>query len=116
MLNVFQNVSFTGALLQSISAFIGGVFLCAVYLRGGSIWGMTLLHTLIDTPPLVKMLFTNNAAEDLSGLVSDYGLGLVQIIFLLFELLLAVFLLRKSKRQKIFDRIQQMKSSEMAEF
>ena len=112
MLNVFQNVSFTGALQQSISAFIGGVFLCAVYLRGGSIWGMTLLHTLIDTPPLVKMLFTNNAAEDLSGLVSDYGLGLVQIIFLVFELLLAVFLLRKSKRQKIFDRIQQLKSSE----
>ena len=114
MLNVFQNVSFTGALVQSIGAFSGGVFLCAVYLRGGSIWGMALLHTLIDAPPLVKMLFTNIATEDLSGLVSSYGLGLVQILFLVFELLLAAFLLRKSKRQKIIDRMQQLKSSEAA--
>ena len=114
MLNVFTGASFSGALVQSIGAFSGGVFLCAVYLRGGSIWGMALLHTLMDTPPLVKMLFTNNAAEDLSGLVSSYGLGIVQIIFILFELLLAAFLLRKSKRQKIFDRIQQLKSSELA--
>lgn len=114
MLNVFQNVSFTGALVQSIGAFISGVFLCAVYLRGGSIWGMALLHTLIDAPPLVKILFTNTAVEDLSGLVSSYGLGLVQIIFLVFELLLAAFLLRKSKRQKIISRIQQLNSSEAA--
>jgi hypothetical protein len=47
--------------------------------------------------------------------VSNYGLGLIQIIFLVGNLLLAAFLLRKSKRQKIFDRIEQLKASEMAE-
>ena len=114
--NMFQGVSFAGALFQSISALVGGLLLCAVYLRGGNIWVMILLHSLIDTAPLVDMLFTNGTAGDLAGLVSDYSLGPLQIMFLVFELLLAVFLLRKSKRQKIFDRIQQMKSSEMAKF
>lgn len=115
--NVFHNVSFTGALVQSVSAFIGGVLFCAIYLRGGSIWVMALLHSLMDAVPLVTPTFTN-AAENLSGaqLVSNYRMNLIPIIFHMCYLLLAAFLLRKSKRQKIFDRIQQMNSSEMAEF
>ena len=115
--NVFHGVSFTGALVQSVSAFIGGVLFCAIYLRGGSIWVVALLHSLMDAVSLVTPTFTN-AAENLSDvqLVSNYRLSLIPIIFHVGYLLLAAFLLRKSKRQKIFDRIQQLKSSEMAEF
>lgn len=115
--NVFHGVSFTGALMQSISAFTGGVLYCAIYLRGGSIWGVALLHSLNDIIPVINSTFTN-APENLSEVqvVNNYRPGLIQIIFLAGNLLLAVFLLRKSKRKKIFDRIQQMQSSEMAEF
>jgi membrane protease YdiL (CAAX protease family) len=34
--NVFHGVSFTGALMQSISAFTGGVLFCAIYLRAAA--------------------------------------------------------------------------------
>ena len=115
--NVFHGVSFSGMLMQTRSAIIGGVLFCAIYLRSGSIWGMALLHSLNDLFPVINSTFTN-AAENLSTaqMVSNYRPGLIQIIFLAGNLLLAAFLLRKSKRQKIFDRIEQLKSSEMAEF
>ena len=111
--NAFNNVSFAGALAQTLGAFGSGVFLCAVYLRGGSIWGMALLHTLMDAAGAAGVLFTNNAG-DLSSLISGYGFGLQEVIYIVIDLLVTAFLLRKSKRQKIFDRIQKLNSSEAA--
>ena len=111
--NVFTGSSFTGALIQAIGCFGGGVLLCAIYLRGGSIWVMALLHSLKDTSGFVDMLFINAAeSQSVSGIISGYNLTAIPIIAV--DLLLAAFLLRKSKRQKIFDRIEQLKASEMA--
>ena len=113
--NVFTGASFTGALVQVIGCFGGGALLSAIYLRGGSIWVMVLLHSLRDTPGLVDMLFINAPeSQSASEIISGYNLTAIPVIAI--ELLLAAFLLRKSKRKKIFDRIQQLKSSEMAEF
>ena len=113
--NVFHGLSFTAALTQALSAVVGGILFGAIYLRGGNIWVMALLHALNDIAPVVNYAFTN-AAENLTEVqvVSNHRLGLIQIIFFAGNLLLAAFLLRKSKRQKIYDRIQQLKSSEMA--
>lgn len=113
--NVFHGVSFTGALMQALSAVVGGILFGAIYLRGGNIWVLALLHALNDIVPVVTSVFTD-AAENLSEvqMVSDYRLGLIQIIFLAGNLLLAAFLLRKSKRQKIFDRIEKL-NSELAD-
>ena len=103
--------------MQTASAIIGGILFGAIYLRGGSIWGIALLHSLNDLFPVINSTFTNAAENQTAAqVVSNYRPGLIQIIFLAGNLLLAVFLLRKSKRKKIFDRIQQMQSSEMAEF
>ena len=46
------------------------------------------------------------------------SLWILPLLFLgcFLGLLLTAFLLRKSKRQKILDRIERLKSSEMAEF
>ena len=112
--NLFHGASFAGALTQAIGCVSSGVLYCAIYLRGGSIWGVALLHSLKDTPALVKMYFVN-IAENLSEaqVISSYRPDLTQIMFFAVQLLLAAFLLRKSKQQKIFDRIQQMNSSEM---
>ena len=113
--NVFHGVSLTGALMQTFSAIIGGVFFCAIYLRGGSIWGIALLHCLNDLFPVITSTFTN-VEKNLSEvqIISSYRPGLIQIIFLAGYLLLAAFLLRKSKRQKIFDRIQKLNAAEEA--
>ena len=116
--NMFYGVSFAGALTQAIGCISSGVLFCAIYLRGGSIWVVALLHSLEDTPPLVKTLFTNfaetvKAAE--VDMMSSYRPDLTKIIICAVELLLAAYLMRKSKRQKIFDRIEKM-NSELAEF
>ena len=115
--NVFHGVSLTGTLMQTFSAIFGGVFFCAIYLRGGSIWAIALLHSLNDLFPVITSTFTN-AEKNLSEVqvISNYRPGLIQIIFLAGYLLVAAFLLRKSKRQKIFDRIQKLNSSEEANF
>ena len=113
--NVFTGASFTGALVQAIGCFGGGALLCAIYLRGGSIWVVALLHSLRDAPGFVDMLFISApGSQSASEIISGYGLTAIPVIAV--DLLLAAFLLRKAKRQKIFDRIQQLKSSEMAEF
>ena len=77
---------------------------------------MALLHSLKDTSGFVDTLFINTA-ENLSevGIISGYQMSPIQIIFIAVDLLLAAFLLRKSKQQKIFDRIEKM-NSELAEF
>jgi hypothetical protein len=74
---------------------------------------MACLHSLLNAAGAAEVLFTNGAGN-LSSVIN--GLGLQEIIYIGFDLLVAAFLMRKSKRQKIFDRIQQMNSSEMAEF
>jgi membrane protease YdiL (CAAX protease family) len=111
--NAFNNISFSGALAQALGSVGSGIFFCAVYLRGGSIWGMALLHALMDASGAAGVLFTNNAG-DLSSLISGYGFGLQEAIYIVIDLLVAAFLLRKSKRQKIYDRFQQLNSLEEA--
>ena len=116
--NVFYGVSFAGALTQAIGCIAGGVLYCAIYLRGGSLWVVALVHSLKDTPALLEMYFTNFAKSATGAevdMMSSYRPSLTMVIFFVVELLLAAFLLRKSKRQKIFDRIEKM-NSELAEF
>ncbi len=117
--NLFHGASFAGALTQAIGCIAGGVLYCAIYLRGGSIWAVALLHSLRDAPAFVKILFTQSAesmAASAADMIGSYRPDLTMVMIFVVEVLLAAFLLRKSKRQKIFDRIQQIQSSEMAEF
>ena len=61
--NVFHNVSFEGALLQALSSFGSGVYYCAVYLRSGSIWGVAILHSLLDAAGAADVLFANGIGQ-----------------------------------------------------
>ena len=115
--NVFHGASFAGALTQAISCISSGVLFCAIYLRGGSIWVVALLHSLEDTPALVKILFTNfaeNVTAAKADMIGNYRPSLTIVIMFVVELLLAAYLLRKSRQQKIFDRVQQLNSLEEA--
>ena len=116
--NMLYGVSFAGALTQAIGCIAGGVLFSAIYLRGGSIWVVALLHSLTDTPALLEMYFTNvakNATAAEVDMMSSYRPDLTNVIVFVVQMLLAAYLMRKSKRQKIFDRIEKM-NSELAEF
>ena len=103
--NLFHGVNFQSALIQSFSAFGTGILFCAIYLRGGNIWVMALIHSLIDAAAAVDMLFANigTFASAVNG-VNGYS----ELIFLFIDILMAAYLLRKSKRQKILERMQQL--------
>lgn len=106
--NILHGTSFQSALIQSFSAIGTGAFFCAVYLRSGSIWGIAWLHTLHNSAATLDVLFTNSGG-DLADVVNGLaGRGLVQTIIIVFDFIIVAFLLRKSKRQRILDRIQQL--------
>jgi membrane protease YdiL (CAAX protease family) len=104
--NLLNGVTLQGALSQTLGAFGTGVLFCAIYLRGGSIWVMALIHSLMNAVGAVDALFVN--AESLSSVINSMD-GLSQLILLLPNFLMAAYLLRKSKRQKILDRMQKLR-------
>lgn len=105
MANMLHGVGFEGALIQSLSAFGSGAYFCAIYLRGGSIWMMALLHTILNGAGAAEVLFSNGAG-DLTSIIE--GLGLQEVIYVALDLIIVAFLLRKSKRQGIQDRIRRL--------
>lgn len=106
--NVLHGASFQSALIQSFSAIGTGAFFCAVYLRSGSIWGVAWLHTLVNAAGAFEALFTNSGG-DLADVVNSLsGYGLVETIITVFDFIIVAFLLRKSKRQRILDRIRKL--------
>ena len=106
--NVLHGASFQSALIQSFSAIGTGAFFCAVYLRSGSIWGTAWLHTLINAAAAFEALFINSGS-DLADVVNGLeGLALLQLIIAVFDFLIVAFLLRKSRQQKILDRIREL--------
>ena len=104
--NLLNGVTLQGALSQTLGAFGTGVLFCAIYLQGGSIWVMALIHSLMNAAGTVDALFIN--AESISSVINDMD-GITQFIYLIPNFLMAAYLLRKSKRQKILDRMQKLR-------
>ena len=104
--NVSGDVTLQAALAQALGAFGTGVLFCAIYLRGGSIWVMALIHSLMNAAGTIDALFIN--AEDLSGVINGMD-GFTQLFYLLPNFLMAAYLLRKSKRQKVLERMQKLR-------
>lgn len=97
MINLFYGVAFANALIQSICAGVIGLLFCLYFLRGGSIWGVILLHALQDFSGLFEYLFVSSS--DFASAVNTMGMGslICSVIFLL----IALFLLRDSSCKKI---------------
>lgn len=93
LLNYFAGVNLTSTLIQSFVACGAGVMLCAIYYRGGSIWGLILIHSLIDSVSLFTALFTN----DISSVEAINKLSLKNIVPFFICMLIAMFLLRNKK-------------------
>ena len=109
--NMLVGQSFADSIIQSISAFFLGAYLSAVYLRGGSIWGVAIIHGLYDMSLDVSRLFTKTFGMDLQTALGSaektvYDLEAVASYALLWAVYFVVtlFLLRKSKRDEIIGR------------
>lgn len=98
VLNVFLTGDLRGAVLQSVAAFLSGVFLAAVRLRTGSLWTGIVLHGLWDAGTfLVAAGVTATAgatAAAAPAALGDYG----SVVMSLPLFLLGLFFLRHAGR------------------
>ena len=113
--NLLAGIRLESVLVQVLVAWAMGMVDCAIYLRSGSIWGMVILHMMVDGFSMFDGLFYQSAAvaaEAASSSAADVinSLGIINLIPIVWSIPLALFLLRKKKAQEIIDRNQAMKA------
>ncbi len=104
--NIFTGISLEKAILQTILAFFVGILLNAIYLRGGNIFVLILIHAILDASGLFDYLFlkTNLTISD-----SINNMHYTPLFLAPLYLLLTFFLLRKSKLKEIKNTLKKNK-------
>ena len=104
MINIIQGVKLQSAILQSVAAFFIGCFLTIIYFRGGNLFVLIFIHTIIDMSGLFNFLFLN---EDVTAvnIINQYN-TLQCLTPIPFYLIYSCFLLRKSKIKEIIYTIK----------
>ena len=106
--NIFHGVELPGLIAQMTSAVAAGLLFMAIYLRGGNLWVLMLVHAVIDSAGMFESSFTVTtvtAVDQVSGL---NPVGAVINIFA--YTCIVLFLLRKSKHPAIFARLEQLRA------
>ena len=105
ILNILIGVSLEKAILQTVLAFLVGILLNAIYLRGGNIFVLILIHVIVDASGLFNYLFleTNITISDSINNMQYTPLFLAPLY-----LLLTFFLLRKSKLKEIKKTLEEI--------
>ncbi len=108
MTNIFVGVDVFSAFIQSVVAMGIGFYLGAVYLRGGSLWGLILLHSITDAASLFYSIFTTNNGTEVDT-INELGWGNLAPLLLFGAITL--FLLRKDKCEEIIERFKKEDAS-----
>ena len=110
MQNVFVGQSLVETAFQSLNAACMGMLFAAVYLRGGNIWALMLIHAFIDTGSMAANLLTktyhSSAIESLASKTDntvDPATTGAKIVLCVLYVAMAFFVLRKSKCQNTPD-------------
>ena len=94
-----MGVELVPAIIQAVSNIGTGLFFAAIYLRGGNVWSLVLIHTVVDLAGLFKSVFCN--ATEASVISSMTATSLIAgAVFAL----IAIFLLRPSKCKEVLAR------------
>ena len=99
--NLVLGVNPFSVVIQSVVAMASGFYLAAIYLRGGSLWALIIMHTLVDSASMFKASFTTNNGT-MADAIGELSLGNLTPFFVLS--LLTLFLLRKEKCDEIIER------------
>lgn len=103
MWNVFMGVDFFSALIQSVVAIGAGFYFAAVYLRGGSLWGLIIMHAVTDAASMFPALFTQNGGTPIDAVNNLSILNLTPFFILT---MLGMFLLRRKKCDEIIESLK----------
>lgn len=107
--NLFLGLDPVAMIAQLVGAFGMGMIFMAVYIRGGNIWVLIVLHSIVDASGLFESTFTQNAL----GAIEEMGeMNLGGLLILMpIHLGLTMFLLRKSRRPAIFARLEKLREA-----
>ena len=107
--NLFTGANYQSVLVQTVVAAVLGIYLTAVYYRGGNIWALILIHTITDMASLFLSSFTNN-----SSFIDDLNtIGIQSFIMLPVYILIVVFLYRNKKINDVFNNISENKTLDL---
>lgn len=101
MTNIFVGADLFSATIQSVVAVGAGFYFAAVYLRGGSLWALIIMHTIADAASLFNSTFTINNGS-LIDAINDIGLQNLAPFFILTAI--GLYLLRREKCDEIVER------------
>lgn len=104
-----EGTDFVPTLTQSIGAGSIGMMFGAVYLRGGNIWFMVLLHAIIDASPFFEALFFKSNMNETDAINQINPMAALIIVPLMVGVTL--FLLRKSQHPEILGRMERLRNS-----
>ena len=107
MNNIFHGVKLMGLIAQIVSACGAGLLFTAIYLRGGNIWILMLIHALVDAGALLESTFTVTTVTKVDEVSNLNPWGAV--INICMHICVALFLLRKSKQQAVFAGLEQVR-------
>lgn len=108
MNNIFHGVKLMGLIGQVVSACGSGLLLAAIYLRGGNIWVLMLIHALVDAGAMLESTFTVTTVTKVDAVSSQSPWGAV--ITVCMHTCVALFLLRKSKQPAVFAHLEQLRN------
>lgn len=113
MQNIFVGQSLSATVSQTINAACLGTTFAAIYLRGGSLWALMLIHSFIDIAGMAKSLLTKTYDMDPISVLAnnkettiDQGTIGLKIVIWVVYVLIALFLVRKSKCDQIIANYQ----------
>ena len=101
--NLFFGIHPLSVLSQVISAICIGTLFSAVYLRSGSLWAPILVHALTDIAGLAPSIFLRNISDVEN--VNQLSFSWSSLLFDLLYVALAIFLLRPSKCNQIYQNL-----------
>lgn len=100
MSNIFAGVDFFSAVIQSVTAIGAGVYFAAVYLRGGSLWALIIMHALADA---VSMFYSTFTFDNGTAIDAINNLSVINLAPFFILTGISLFLLRKAKCDKILE-------------
>lgn len=103
MTNIFTGVDLFSAAIQSVVAIGAGFYFAAVYLRGGSLWTLIIMHALADAASMFMPIFTMDGG---SAIDTINNLSVINLLPFFMLSGISLFLLRKQKCDEIIARYQ----------
>ncbi len=101
IINIFVGGDVFSVTIQSIVAAGIGFYFAAVYLRGGSLWALIIMHSLADAASLLPSIFTLNNGTTIDAINKISIMNLTPFFILT---AIGLFLLRKEKCNEILER------------